>query len=177
MLTLMEDGRSVESATVGREGASWISASIGAPSMPCQTMVVIGGTAKSLDIRHLESEIQHNGSFHEALTRYSHSLLIQALRTGACNALHSLQERCARWMLTTLDRTDLDSFSVTHEFLASLIGCGRSVLTVILLDLERQGAVSLHRGVIVVKSRKILELTACECYEIIRANNVFVGQA
>ena len=171
MLTQMQDGRSVESATVGREGASWVSASVSAPSMPCQTMVAIGGRAQRLGIRYLEEESQKNGSLHRVLTRYSHALLIQVLRTGACNALHSVQQRCARWMLETLDRTDVDSFAVTHDFLASLIGCGRSVLTLILRDMEAAGAVELHRGLIRIQDRKKLEGLGCECYEIIRRNH------
>ena len=175
MLTLMKDGRTVESATVGREGASWISASVGAPSMPCQTMAVIAGRAQSLDVRYLEEELERNGRFHNLLSRYSHALLIQALRTGACNALHSLHERCARWMLTTLDRTDESSFAVTHEFLASLIGCGRPVLTLILRDLEAAGAITLYRGAIHVRDRSVLEAASCECYEIIRENHVFAN--
>ena len=168
MLTQMEDGRSVESATVGREGASWVSASIGAPSMPCQTMVTIGGRAQRLAIRYLEEESQRNGSLHQVLTRYSHALLIQVLRTGACNALHTIQQRCSRWMLETLDRTDIESFAITHDFLASLIGCGRPVLSLILRDMEAAGAIELHRNLIRIRDRKALEALGCECYEIIR---------
>ena len=173
MLTQMEDGRSVESATVGREGASWVSASVSAPSMPCQTMVAIGGRAQRLGIRYLEEESQRNGSLHQVLTRYSHALLIQVLRTGACNALHTVQQRSARWMLETLDQTDEDSFAVTHDFLASLIGCGRSVLTLVLRDMEEAGAVKLHRGWIHIQNRKKLEGLGCECYKIIRRNHEF----
>ena len=175
MLTQMEDGRSVESITVGREGASWVTASVDAPSMPCQTMVAIAGRAQRLGVHYLEEESQRNGSLHRILTRYSHALLIQALRTGACNALHSLQQRCARWMLETLDRTDIESFAVTHEFLASLIGCGRPVLTLILRDMEAAGAVELHRGLIRVRDRNMLGTLCCECYEIIRQNHAKVS--
>ena len=171
MLTVMEDGRSVESATVGREGASWISASVGAPSMPCQTMVTIGGITRVIDIRYVEDEIERNGTFHRMLTHYSHALLIQALRTGSCNALHSLEQRCTRWMLTTLDRTHEEDFSITHEFLASLVRCARSVLSKILSDLARDGAIELHRNSIRILDRHRLELACCECYQIIRQNH------
>ena len=172
LLTVMEDGRSVEAATVGREGALWISASISAPSMPCQTMVTVGGKAWRIAIQHVEDEIRRNGSFHHTLTRYSHALLIQAMRTGSCNALHSLEERCARWMLTTLDRTDEGCFVVTHEYLANLIGCARPVLTRILLDLAKGGGIELHRGSIHVLNREHILARSCECYEIIRRNHL-----
>lgn len=170
MLTMMANGQTIESATVGREGASWISASMGAPSMPCQTMVTIEGEGYALDVRYVEEEIERNGSFHKALTHYSHSLLIHALRTGSCNALHSLRERCARWMLVTLDRTSTENFRITHEFLASLLGCSRPVLTGVLGELEQNGAIALHRGLIHVANRKQLEACSCECYEVIRRN-------
>jgi hypothetical protein len=170
------DPLSFESATVGRKGASWISATVEAPPMPCQTMIAVGGRAQRLDIKHVEAEIQKNGSFHRALTRYSHALLIHALRTGACNALHSLEQRCARWMLTTLDRTHAEQFTVTHDFLASLIGCGRAVLTRILRDLEKLGAVELHRGFISVLDRAELERASCECYWIIRDTHRLVAR-
>lgn len=122
----------VEAATVGREGASWLSAAAGAPSMPCETIVALDGWALSIDIHRLEEEIERNGAFQKAVSRYAHALLIHALRTGSCNALHSLEQRCARWLLTAMDRTDPRSFAVTQDVLASLIGCCRPVLTHIL---------------------------------------------
>ncbi len=168
MLTVMEDGRTIESATVGREGASWISGSMAAPTMPCQTMVAIAGAGLMADVRFVEEEIQQNGSFRQALKRYLYSLLIHTLRTGSCNGLHSLRERCARWMLTTLDRTSAEDFAVTHEFLASLLGCTRPVLTGVLGELEQRGAIALHRGSIHIVDRKQLEACSCECYWVIR---------
>jgi hypothetical protein len=83
----------VEASTVGREGASWISASVGAPSMPCETIVVIEGTALRLPIADLDRELKENGHFRDILTEYSHALLIASMRTSACNGLHGLQER------------------------------------------------------------------------------------
>lgn len=168
MLTIMEDGRSIESATVGNEGASWVSASLGSPTMPCQTMVSVGGNARKIGTKHIEEEIRRNGLFHNLLSEYSHALLISSLRTGACNSLHAVTQRCARWMLTTLDRTSDDRLVITHEFLAELLGCTRTVLTGILGDLERLGGVETKRGRIEVVDRSRLEKSACECYPMIR---------
>ncbi len=170
MLTLMKDGHTIESAIVGREGASWVSASLGSPTMPCQTMVAVGGTAHKIRAELVEQEIRHNGAFHTLLSEYSHSLLISSLRTGACNALHPLIARCSRWMLMTLDRTQEVRFSITQEFLASLLGCNRPVLTGILGELERAGAIVNTRGMIEVVDRAALERNTCECYGVIRAN-------
>ena len=125
LMTIMSNGDTIEAATVGREGASWISASVGAPSMPCETIVVIEGTALRLPIADLERELKGDGHFRHVLTEYSHALLIASMRTAACHGLHGLQERCARWILMTLDRVDADRFAVTKEFLAQLLGTNR----------------------------------------------------
>ena len=108
LLTLMSNGDCIESATVGREGASWVSASVGARSMPCETIAVHEGTALRLAVEDLDRELKENRPFRDVLTEYSHALLIASMRTSACNGLHRLQERCARWILTTLDRVDGD---------------------------------------------------------------------
>src|SRR5687768_7911154 len=113
LLTLMSNGDSIEAATVGREGASWISASVGARSMPCETMAVHEGTALKLAVEDLDRELKENRPFRDVLTEYSHALLVASMRTSACNGLHRLQERCARWILTTLDRIDCGQFYIT----------------------------------------------------------------
>ena len=168
MLTIMDDGRSVESATVGNEGASWVSASFGTPTMPCQTMVVVEGTGVRIAAKYVEEEIRRNGQFHDVLTAYSHALLISALRIGSCNTLHSLPQRCARWALMTLDRCDENQFAITHEFLASLLGCNRAVLTTVLGKLEEEGGIHLRRGHIELADRAKLEHSSCECFQVIR---------
>jgi hypothetical protein len=103
-MTVMCNGDTLETATVGMEGASWISASIGAPSMPCETVVAIGGDALALDIGDLDREMQENEHFRDLLTQYSHALLIHSMRMTGCTGLHTLEQRCARWILETLDR-------------------------------------------------------------------------
>jgi Crp-like helix-turn-helix protein len=170
MLTIMIDGHSVESATVGNEGASWVSASLGAPTMPCQTMVAVGGIARRIDAKDVEREIRRNGLFHDLVSEYSHALLITSLRTGACNAIHSLTQRCARWMLVALDRSSREQLVITHEFLAALLGCSRSVMTGTLGELERRGGILIGRGRIEVIDRHVLRDAACECYLMLRDN-------
>ena len=88
-MTVMENGDTLETATVGMEGASWISASIGAPSMPCETVVAIGGEAHALDIDDLDREMKENAHFRDVLTQYSHALLIHSMRMTGCTGLHS----------------------------------------------------------------------------------------
>jgi CRP-like cAMP-binding protein len=168
MLTVMRNGATIESATVGREGASWISASFRSPAMPCQTMVAIAGQAYRVPAQIVEQEIRHNGRFHDTLSHYSHVLLIQTLRSTACNGLHTLAQRCSRWMLMTLDRTELDRFVITHDFLASLLGVQRTGVSALVERLASQGILEIRRGRIRVADRMKLERVSCECYRTMK---------
>jgi CRP-like cAMP-binding protein len=168
LMTLMSNGDTIEAATVGREGASWISAAAGAPSMPCETIVVIEGTALRLPIADLDRELKDNDHFLDVLTQYSHALLIASMRTSACNGLHGLQERCARWILMTLDRVGADRFAVTKEFLAQLLGTSRPTASVLVSTLERAGILNVDGRWVTVADRNRLKEAACECYDIIR---------
>jgi CRP-like cAMP-binding protein len=170
LLAVDQAGRTIESGTVGHEGASWISASVSAPSMPCETLVAIAGHAHKLSITDLDAELHQNESFQEVLTRYSHALLVSSMRTTGCVGLHAVPQRCARWMLHTLDRVSADRFAVTHEFLAMLMGTTRPTISVIVQTFERAGIVTVERGAITVIDRTRLQAASCECYEIIKAH-------
>ena len=175
LMTLMSNGDTIEAATVGREGASWISASVGAPSMPCETIVVIEGTALRLPIADLDRELKENDHFLDILTEYSHALLIASMRTSACNGLHGLQERCARWILMTLDRVDAERFAVTKEFLAQLLGTNRPTASVLVSTFEKAGILKVNGRWVTLADRKRLKEAACECYDIIRRTYDVVG--
>ena len=175
-MTVMPDGDTLETGTVGLEGASWISASIGAPSMPCETIVAIGGHAHALDIDDLDLEMRENEPFRDVLTQYSHALLIHSMRMTGCTGLHTLEQRCSRWILSTLDRVSEDRFSITHEFLAMLLGVSRPSVSVVVEDFQRLGMLRLQRGRIVIGDRGRLAKVSCECYEVIRRNYEQVGR-
>jgi CRP-like cAMP-binding protein len=175
-MVVMPDGRTLETGTVGLEGASWIAASIGAPSMPCETIVAIGGAAQALDIQDLDEEMRENEQFRHVLTQYSHALLIHSMRLTGCTGLHSLEQRCARWILTTLDRVSADRFSITHEFLAMLLGASRPSVSVVIEDFQRNGMLRLQRGRVLIGDRERLARVSCDCYEVIRRNYEQVGR-
>jgi CRP-like cAMP-binding protein len=176
-MTLMPDGRTIETATVGMEGASWICASIDAPSMPCETIVTIGGSALVLSINDLDEELGVNEPFRHVLTQYSHALLIHSMRMTGCAGLHTLEERCARWILTTLDRVSEDRFSITHEFLAMLLGARRPSVSIVVEEFQRHGMLKLERGRILIGDRDRLATVACECYDVVRRHYDHVGQS
>src|ERR1700730_3395474 len=153
LMTVMSNGDTIEAATVGREGASWISASVGAPSMPCATIVVIEGTALRLPIADLDRELKENGHFRDVLTEYSHALLIASMRTSACNGLHGLQNRCAPWILLSRDRVDSERFAVTKEFVAQLLGTNRPSVSVLVSTFERAGILNVEGRWVTVADR------------------------
>ena len=175
-MTVMENGDTLETATVGLEGASWISASIGAPSMPCETVVAIGGEAHALDIADLDREMKENPHFRDILTQYSHALLIHSMRMTGCTGLHSLEQRCARWILETLDRVSANRFSITHEFLAMLLGVSRPSVSVVIEEFVRRGMLRVERGRILIDDRERILETACDCYGVIKKNYEQVGR-
>lgn len=175
LMTVMANGDTIEAATVGREGASWISARVDKPSMPCETIVAIEGEALRLAVADLERAIKANGYFRDVLTEYSHALLIASMRTSACNGLHGLQERCARWILTTVDRVGSDRFAVTKDFLAQLLGTNRPTVSVMVSVLEKAGILSVERRWVTVADRSRLQEVACECYDVIRKHYEVVG--
>jgi hypothetical protein len=175
-MTVMVNGETLETGTVGLEGASWISASIGAPSMPCETIVAIGGAAHALDIDDLDLEMRENEAFRDVLTQYSHALLIHSMRMTGCTGLHTLEQRCARWILTTLDRVSADRFSITHEFLAMLLGASRPSVSVVIEDFHRRGMLRVERGRVLLGDRDRLLVASCDCYEVIKRNYEQVGR-
>jgi hypothetical protein len=175
LMTVMANGDTLETSTVGSEGASWISATIGAPSMPCETIVVVAGDAYSLSIDDLDIEMRENEHFRDLLTQYSHALLIHSMRMTGCTGLHSLHQRCARWMLTTLDRVPGNQFAITHELLAMLIGASRPMVSTVIADFQRKGILHAERGRIVVGERALLLAESCDCYQVIKDNYAQVG--
>jgi hypothetical protein len=175
-MTVMQNGDTLETATVGVEGASWISASIGAPSMPCETVVAIAGDAHALDIDDLDREMKENAHFRDVLTQYSHALLIHCMRMTGCTGLHTLEQRCARWILETLDRVSADRFTITHEFLAMLLGVSRPSVSVAIEEFVRRGMLRVERGRILIGDRDGLLKVSCDCYAVIKENYEQVGR-
>jgi len=175
-MAVMANGDTLETATVGLEGASWISASIGAPSMPCETVVAIGGDTHALGIEELEREMAENEHFRDLLIQYSHALLIHSMRMTGCTGLHTLEQRCARWILTTLDRVSEDRFVITHEFLAMLLGASRPSVSVVIEAFQREGMLRVERGRVLLGNRDRLLRVTCDCYEVIKRSYEQVGR-
>jgi CRP-like cAMP-binding protein len=169
MVTTMEDGRMVEVATVGNEGMTGVSAIFGGHQLSGDIIVQMAGTsaeAMSLDV--FSAEMGRRGPLCEIVSRYASVLLAFVMQSAACNGLHAADERCARWLLHTRDRMGEDSFPLTQEFLAVMLGVRRATITVIAHELQRAGLVEFERRHVTILDRSGLEATACECYRVIK---------
>jgi CRP-like cAMP-binding protein len=160
-----DDGHAIEIIGVGAEGAIGACVAIGQPESPTDVVVQVpSDLAIALPLEVFKAELNQRGALYASLTEYCRILTEQLMYACACNALHSAEQRCCRWLLTTDDRVQSESFSVTQEMLAMALGVRRPTVTLIMADLHRAGAVSYARGIVKVLDRKALRAGACECY-------------
>jgi CRP-like cAMP-binding protein len=164
----MRDGTLVEVATVGYEGMLGANVFLGdAASAGRAFQQVPNGPLPKMPARRFVGLTADQGPFRTAVSHYLQASLIQGMQGTACNALHDLKQRCARWLLQTHDRVGADQFSMKHEFLAIMLGTTRPHVTKVLGALQRGGAISTRYGRLTVTDRKKLERMSCECYEVI----------
>jgi CRP-like cAMP-binding protein len=164
----MRDGRAVEAATIGREGAVGGVVSLGLNPAFARATVQIAGEAVRLSIASLEAAKRAAPQTQDLLARYADCLTAQVLQSVACAALHPLEARCARWLLMSNDRLREERIPLTQEALAEMLGVGRTYVNRIAGALEERGAIRQRRGVIHIADRAQLEGAACECYCAVR---------
>jgi CRP-like cAMP-binding protein len=157
-----------ETATVGPEGFIGFEALLGSRIASQRVLVQVEGTASRLPIQTLADAAQESASLRGVLLGYVRYFLIQVLQSVACNGLHSVQERFARWLLMAHDRAGTDSFRLTQEFLADLLGIHRPSVTIVARTLQAAGLISYSRGLITITDRQGLEEATCECYDMVR---------
>src|SRR5829696_1255862 len=157
--TDMSDGTLVETATVGVEGMLGIEVFLGAgATSPGSTMMQVPDTsAERLSAVALRRELALNGVALRLLGRYSQTVIAQMMQSAACNALHQLHERCARWLLMTHDRVQRDEFELSHEFLATMLGVRRSSVTVVAGGLQAAGVITYRNARVCILDREGLE--------------------
>jgi len=163
------EGQAVECAAVGIEGFVGTAAIVPNESLPVDAIAQTSGSALRLPVDAFRRELATDEAFRDMSRRYVHALLVQALQSAACNRLHSLEERCARWLLTAHDRVGNEALAVTQEALAAALGVRRPSLTLVASVLQRAGLISYRRGEMRILDRRGLETTACECYGVIRS--------
>lgn len=170
ILTRMDDGSSVEIATIGNEGVVGLSLAWGSDAMNPREIatVQVPGEVVSMDAGAFRDELQRQGALATLVERYTLAFFSQVSQQVACNGLHSIEQRCARWLLLTHDRVGTDEFPMTHEFLSQMLGVRRASVTVTAGILQKAGFVEFSRGRVRVVDRPGLEGAACECYGVTR---------
>ena len=168
LVTYLEDGPSVEIATVGREGMVGISLFLETATVAWRAFGQVPGKALRIRAETFREEVDRNGALVRLLKRYTQALLSQVAQSSACNCVHTIEQRCARWLLQTHDRVGSDHYPLTQEFLAQMLGMRRSSVSQAAGGLQKAGLIRYVRGRITVLDRAGLEAASCECYAIIR---------
>ena len=166
MTSDMREG-TVEVGTVGREGMTGLPLVLRATTMPTRAFVQVPGHAYRMRAEDLVAAMSRSPRFEWLLYRYALALFDQAAQHAACNRLHALEERCARWLLMTHDRVDGDVLLLKQQFLAEMLGVHRPAVTLAAGALQRAGVIRYTRGKVTVLDRAALENASCECYAII----------
>ncbi|HEX4539193.1 MAG TPA: Crp/Fnr family transcriptional regulator [Acidimicrobiales bacterium] len=170
LLNLVEGTSGVEIATVGNEGLVGLSVSWGIDTVNPREFVQcqVPGDALVMDEPTFATKVAAGGELTWLVHRYTQAFVSQIGQQVACNGLHSIEERCARWMLLTHDRVGSNEFPLTQEFLAQMLGVRRPSVTVVAGILQQAGFIRFHRGRITITDRRGLENASCECYRVLR---------
>ncbi len=175
LLAVMMDGRAVETATVGSEGVVGGMAGFGLRMTMTRAVVQTPLVASQISAAQFRRAVSASVQLRELLVRYNEALLGQVQITAACNALHSIHSRLARWILQTADRTQAELVPLTQELISEMLGVRRSSVSEVAVKLQDAGLIRYSRGMIEVLDRLGLEATACECYETIKRQTRDVG--
>jgi CRP-like cAMP-binding protein len=135
--------------------------------MPYKCFIQLEGHGYRIPTEMLVEEAKRNDRLRELVHGYHAAFLTQTMQTAACNGLHSVQQRCCRWILMSHDRAVTNTFGLTHEFLALMLGVRRASVSEVLRPIQERGWISSSRGSMTVLNRTALEEASCECYSLI----------
>ncbi len=170
-----QDGKTVEVGEVGREGFAGTQAAVGINTNQVREIVQIAGDGFRVRISVLQSVLKSAPELERILTRYAVVQGMQFAQTAACNRLHNIEQRLARWLLITQDRVDSSTLAITHDFLATMLGTDRPTVTLAAGILQDKRIIEYTRGAVQILSRTKLEACTCECYGVIQQYNREIG--
>jgi CRP-like cAMP-binding protein len=169
LLAVMPDGAAVEFATVGSEGMVGLPVLLGAESLPSLALCQVPSVGERISAADFREAISRPGRLPVLLHRYTQALFNEAAQSAVCNRLHTVDARCARWLLITHDRVEGDRFPITQEFLSFMLGVRRPSVSMAAGALQKAGLIHYTRGQLTVLDRPGLEVAACDCYRIVCA--------
>jgi CRP-like cAMP-binding protein len=175
LVVVMKDGKTAEAGIVGNEGFTGTPAAVGLSRSPLQAVVQITGDGFRVDVAALQNTLESTPRLQLMLSRYAVVQGMQVAQTAACNRLHDIKQRLARWLLMTQDRVDSESLPITHDFLATMLGTDRPSVSLAAGAFQRKKLIEYTRGAVKIVNRKKLEDSACECYGIIQQYNGELG--
>lgn len=164
LLTELADGAAIETGMVGIEGMAGVPALLGAERSNQHAVVQIPGKALRINAARCKTIFDDNVNFRRNVLCFADELMNLTAQTAACNRLHSLEQRCARWLLIACDRSGADTIPMTHEFLSTMLGVRRAGVTTAAGELQRSGLIRYRRGEVTIVNRDSLTQAACECY-------------
>jgi CRP-like cAMP-binding protein len=165
LLAVMQDGKTIETATVGREGLVGGMAGLGLYTSLVRVVVQLPMTASKITASHFRKAAEKSDGVRNLYVNFNEVLLSQARVTAACNALHLTEARLCRWLLQSADRAAGNTLPLTQELLAEMLGVRRTSVTEVASKIQSSGAISYSRGVIKILDRPALEALTCECYQ------------
>ena len=168
ILMNMSNGSTVEVGMIGTEGMVGMPALLGGVISNRQFIVQSPITALRMNAALCKTAFDQSAAVRRVVLRFTEAILDLAAQTAACNRLHLIEQRCARWLLMSSDRMRSDIIPMTHEFLSSMLGVRRAGVTTTLGELTRSGLIEHGRGHLSISDREGLEATACECYPLDR---------
>ena len=167
VISVFEDGGSVEAGMVGYEGMFGVNAFLGSVVSPLEAIVQLPGDGLRMRADVLRREFRAGGKLNDLLLRYTQAFIIQIAQTAACNRAHKMVGQLARWLLMCQDRAHSDELALTQEFIAAMLGTRRASVTEAAGVLQNAGLIGYRRGIIHILDRKGLEAASCECYRIV----------
>jgi CRP-like cAMP-binding protein len=167
-LTVMRNGDSVEVGVVGSEGFTGLPLFLNIERSSYRQNVQIAGTALRVSVRALQRLLPRLPILERRIAQFGYLQALQMSQIAACNRLHEIDERLARWLLMTSDRVRTDTLFLTHEFLGNMLGTRRSSVTIAAGMLQNAGLIEYARGHLRILNRAKLEEAACECYQAVR---------
>ncbi len=168
LVNVTQNGGTVEAATVGNEGMVGIPVLLGGDEMVGQAIVQVVGDAMRMKVDVFKRSVPNGSQLHNLLLRYTLALMNLISQSVACNSLHSVEQRCCRWLLMCQDRVKSDSFELTQEFLAQMLGVQRPTVSGVATTLQQAGLIRYSRGKMTICDRRSLEAASCECYGIVK---------